>query len=256
MAVLPGPVEFLMGSPVTKEGRSESEPQRRQRIGRTFAVATKPVSLDQFLRFRQEYNLSQPLYAPTRDCPAHAMGWYLAAEYCNWLSDQDGIARDQQCYEPNAQGKYSHGMKLKQGHLSLSGYRLPTEAEWEYACRAGTTTSTYFGESPELLGKYAVYVDNSHNQSWPVGSLKPNDFGLFDMNGNVWCWCEDRAADWDEARKGDSETFSIVNDEDRRSVRGGSFFQPRAELRSALRKRDVPTSQNFVVGFRPARTLR
>src|SRR5438094_7675754 len=94
------------------------------------------------------------------------------------------------CYPPIDQIK--KGMTLPADYLQRSGYRLPTEAEWEYACRAGAVTSRYYGESEELLGKYAWYGSNSAGHTWPVGMLKPNDLGLFDMHGNVYTWCQER----------------------------------------------------------------
>ena len=83
-------------------------------------------------------------------------------------------------------------MKLKPNYLSLTGYRLPTEAEWEYACRAGAVTSWYYGETAELLTHYGWYRTNSPDQTQPVGAKKPNDRGLFDMHGNVFNWCQER----------------------------------------------------------------
>ena len=119
------------------------------------------------------------------------MTWYEAAEYCNWLSEKEGISADQWCYEPNDQGKFAEGMRAKDKYLTLTGYRLPTEAEWEFACRAGTITRFYFGQNDALLANYAWYrAQQQSDRTWPVASLKPNDFGLFDMLGNVWHWCE------------------------------------------------------------------
>ncbi len=112
--------------------------------------------------------------------------WYQAAAYCNWLSKEEGIAEDQWCYEIKGQVT-----KLKENYLSLTGYRLPTEAEMEYATRAGALTSRYYGETEELLPKYAWYQKNSQERTWPVGSLKPNDLGLFDVQGNVFTWCQE-----------------------------------------------------------------
>jgi formylglycine-generating enzyme required for sulfatase activity len=80
---------------------------------------------------------------------------------------------------------------LKAKYLSLHGYRLPTEAEWEYACRAGAVTSRYYGETEELLPRYGWYVKNAGGRSRPVGSKKPNDLGLFDLHGNVYTWCQE-----------------------------------------------------------------
>src|SRR5262249_20867104 len=142
---------------------------------------------------------------------------------------QEGIPPDQWCYEPNTRGPltllasttgllggaggrgallagavllpdrtlsptYFKGLKLKAGYLHRTGYRLPTEAERELACRAGPTTSYSYGESVELVGKYGRYLLNADRHAWPVGGLKPNDLGLFDMHGNVFTWCLDRYA--------------------------------------------------------------
>ena len=102
------------------------------------------------------------------------------------------MPKDQWCYLPNEDGAYDEGMTIPADVLKRTGYRLPTEAEWEYACRAGTITSRYYGLSIDLLGKYAWYQANSQDHAWPCGSLLPNDLGLFDMLGNVYEWCQDR----------------------------------------------------------------
>src|SRR5262249_45059949 len=117
---------------------------------------------------------------------------YEAAAYCNWLSKEEGIPEDQWCYLRNDSEKYEKGMTVRPNYLSLRGYRLPTEAEWEYTCRAGAVTARFYGETDELLPKYAWYAKNSRDR-WlrPVGTLKPNDLGLFDMHGNDYEWCQD-----------------------------------------------------------------
>ncbi len=116
--------------------------------------------------------------------------WYDAAAYCNWLSEQEGIPEEQWVYEPNDQGQYADGMKIKDNAVELSGYRLPTEAEWEFACRAGSSGSYGFGESVPLLERYAQYIVNSSGRSHSVESLLPNTVGLFDMHGNLWEWTQ------------------------------------------------------------------
>jgi formylglycine-generating enzyme required for sulfatase activity len=259
MVVIPGPVEFMMGSPLSEMDRFDNETLHLHPIGGTFAIAAKVVTIEQFLRFRKGHDyLSQR--APTEDCPVHSTSWYDAAAYCNWLSEQEGIGKGQWCYEPNPQGEYSQGMKLKANYLSLIGYRLPTEAEWEYACRAGAMTSRYYGESAELLGKYAVYIGNSGGRSWPVGSLKPNDLGLFDMHGNIFCWCQERSKDYAPDLGGilieHNEDIHDVNRDEGRVMRGGSFSIPAMTIRSAKRYRALPTGRVNDVGFRPARTFR
>jgi formylglycine-generating enzyme required for sulfatase activity len=255
MVVIPGPVEFMMGSPTTETGRYPEELLHRRRIGQTFALAAKPVTVAQFLRFQRDHHYRNQS-APTQDCPVIWVDWYSAAAYCNWLSEQDGIPKEQWCYETNQQSDVT---KLKEQYLSLLGYRLPTEAEWEYACRAEALTSRYYGKSEELLGKYAWYGSNSRARSWPVGSLKPNDLGLFDMHGNVWTWCQEQIKDYpvSQGRSAieDTEDSLIINNRERRAVRGGSHSNDALTERSAFRGGYTPALQSHQVGLRPARTI-
>ena len=179
--VIEGPVEFMMGSPDTEPERFDYETLHRMRINRRFAMATKEVTVEQYQRFRR---LENDWCSPDPNGPMNGPSWYDAAAYCNWLSEREGLDKSQWCYEPNPDGEYDEGMKVVPDFLERSGYRLPTEAEWEYACRAGVVTSRYYGTSVELLGQYAWYVENSRNRAWPCGQVKPNDLGLFDMLGN------------------------------------------------------------------------
>jgi formylglycine-generating enzyme required for sulfatase activity len=264
MVVLPGPVEFLMGSRPREAGGVNLEQLHPRRIGRTFALTTKPVTMEQFQHFfrkvyKEDYHCV-PLYAPTGDCPVHGTMWYQAAEYCNWLSKEEELPETEWCYVPNQKGWYAEGMKMAPDYLSRTGYRLPTEAEWEYACRAGAVTSRYYGESEELLGHYGRCLANSANHSWLVGSRKPNDLGLFDMHGNIWVWCQERVGLYAQSKQGKpieaTEDSLILNDKEPRGVRGGSFLSQAMHMRSATRDGYVPTNRAFHVGFRPARTFR
>jgi formylglycine-generating enzyme required for sulfatase activity len=215
-------------------------------------------------------------------CPATGVTWYEAAAYCNWLSEQEGIAKEQWCYLKNAIGKYEVGMRMAPDYLKRTGYRLPTEAEWEYACRVGAETAFSCGEADDLLGKYAWFIGNSLGKHQPVGRLKPNDLGLFDMHGNALEWTQDvytahvkNALEWAqdvytayvEAEDGkairttdDPELAGRdrldINDRDSRVLRGGSFDDRPVHVRSADRDRVMPSVRYKVVGFRPARTFR
>ncbi|MBI1914152.1 MAG: formylglycine-generating enzyme family protein, partial [Planctomycetes bacterium] len=173
------------------------------------------------------------------------------------LSKEEGIPEDQWCYETDSKAPVP---KLKEKYLSLTGYRLPTEAEWEYACRAGAVTSRSYGESAELLGKYGWYFQNAGERTWPVGRKKPNDLGLFDMHGNVYTWCQEKFKDYLEGEGAkvydDIEDILSINTQEDRLLRGGSFILQASLLRSANRSRYGPAVRVINVGLRPARTFR
>jgi serine/threonine protein kinase/formylglycine-generating enzyme required for sulfatase activity len=252
MVVIPGPVEFVMGSPPTEKGRSGSQSQHKKRIGRTFAVAATPVTKEQFLRFRPAFAHNEFHRYPEPACPIGGVTWYEAAAYCNWLSEKEGIDREQWCYEIKGQAT-----QLKANYLSLGGYRLPTEAEMEYATRAGALTSRYYGETDELLAKYAWYVQNAREKTWPVGTRKPNDLGLFDVQGNVFTWCQESYKTYPQGSKiaEDEEDSLVIVSTVSRVSRGGSFNLPASVVRSAQRLDGAPAYRNINFGFRPARTL-
>jgi len=253
-----------MGSPLTEKGRRRNDEfQHRMRIGRTFALAAAPVTKEQFLRFQPSFSHSEFSRYPLPTCPIGGVTWYQAAAYCNWLSQQEGIPEEQWCYEiPDEPGGITTwrftNMKLKPNYLSLTGYRLPTEAEWEYACRAGAATCRYYGETAELQTHYGWNYDNTPEQTQPVGTKKPNDWGLFDMLGNVVNWCQEMHKPYPAKPGGpidDVEDIPDVISTDNRLLRGGSFLYAAVTVRSADRIRVLPSYWSYTVGFRPARTF-
>jgi eukaryotic-like serine/threonine-protein kinase len=253
MVVIPGPLEFTIGSPASEEFRQEPERQYLKRIGRSFAIAAMPVTKECFLRFRPDDPPYEAHRYPEPTCPIAGVKWYEAAAYCNWLSEREGLPPQEWCYEANPSEKSA---QMKEKYLSRTGYRLPTEAEMEFATRAGAATSRYYGETEELLPKYAWYFKNSGERAWPVGSKKPNDLGLFDMHGNVWCWCLDREYKERESGKlDDNEDKLAILAQDRRIVRGGSFFVQASSVRCAVRSSSVPSNRGLTFGFRVARTI-
>ena len=251
MVIVRGPVEFEMG-----EGAS----QHPERIGHNFAIATKEVTVEQFRRFLKENPRIQvwlknaDIYGSEPSCPIDSVTWYIAAGYCNWLSKQEGLPEDQWCYGPNWIGVYAEGMKLMSSPERRRGYRLPTEAEWECSCRAGTATGYSFGEPWELLEKYGWYRKNSPDRTQPVGSLKPNDFGLFDLHGNFSEWCQDRFKQPGKEEHTDVHNPFIITDRDPRVLRGGSYADLSGTVRSVYRYRSEPSVRAIWFGFRPART--
>jgi len=181
------------------------------------------------------------------------VSWFGAAAYCNWLSKQEGLPREQWCYAPNERGEYDAGMAIPADALKRIGYRLPAEAEWEYACRAGTVTSRYHGLSLGLLHAYAWYAANGNERAWPGGSLRPNDLGCFDMLGNVFEWCQERSENYQPGLITSTHN-DILDIRNPRLLRGGAFVDQPANVRSANRCWDAPSNRDISDGFRLART--
>jgi formylglycine-generating enzyme required for sulfatase activity len=183
--------------------------------------------------------------------------WYAAASFCNWLSEQEGLPKDQWCYLPAANGYFGSGMTIPADVLRRKGYRLPTEAEWEYACRSGTMTSRYYGLSADLLEGYARYLPHSKEHAWACGSLRPNELGLFDMLGNMFEWVQDGNRAYNKGEhQAVIDSISVIAhiDDSPRLVRGGSFANDPAIVRSARRIRNTPSYSIANYGFRLSRT--
>jgi formylglycine-generating enzyme required for sulfatase activity len=247
-----------MGSPLYEANREDGEEAHYRRIPRTFALATKEVTYEQFEAYRNDTE-PNPKYSPEWNGPVVLMKWFQAAQYCNWLSEREGIPPSQWCY-PSDAAKFKEGMEMPADHLQLTGYRLPTEAEWEFACRAGTTTSRFYGSGDELLGRYATYPANSGDTAAVVGLRQPNDFGLFDMYGNAWEWCQDAlmrpykiANPWKVVEDLEDPKRRIGLEP--RVLRGGAFDTRSPSLRSATRYRSRPLDADQMAGLRVARTL-
>jgi formylglycine-generating enzyme required for sulfatase activity len=285
-----------MGSPTTEKDRRNDEEQHQKRIGRTFALSIKSVTLGEYRKFEPRYGIGEiEQWARSADSPVIATNWFQAVAYCNWLSKKEGLPESEWCYEPlhdpkawplltassvgllgspwgrgaflalggvypgRTDARYVMGMRLARNYLQRQGYRLPTEAEMEYATRAGTVTARYYGETDELLPKYAWYFKNSGERTWPVGNLKPNDMGLFDVQGNVFTWCQEGynvypAGKGDEVTDDKEDNIEVIST-DGRVLRGGSFIIQASLVRAAYRNGHAPTVRNSNNGFRLARTL-
>ena len=224
---------FMMGSPEGEEGRRDRETQHKVTIGTAFYMQTTEVTQGQWKAVMgtepwkgqefSKYVKEGPNYAATY------VSWNDAVAYCKKLSDQESKT-----------------------------YRLPTEAEWEYACRAGTQTRWSFGNDEKVLGDYAWCYKNANDNgeafAHQVGLKKPNAFGLYDMHGNVWEWCHDYyAEDYYKQSPEQDPTGPITGSF--RVFRGGSWYDNSRLSRSAFRSRYVAVFRNYDFGFRLVREL-
>jgi formylglycine-generating enzyme required for sulfatase activity len=254
---IPGPVEFTMGLPAEQPHETEWDVQHRRRIDRSFAIAATPVTSEQFRGLLRQRNLIRPLVG-RGEAPA-AVDFYDAVLYCRWLSEKEGVAPDQMCYpglEEIAKCKKEFApLRLPPDFLRRTGYRLPTDAEWEYTCRAGATTLRFFGELPDLLDRYAWYLSNSGDQALPVGQKRPNELGLFDLHGPLWQWCHPSIGFPAAGGLDDNEDRRHIIDSEAVMARGGAFPNPPRGLRAGLRHFFYPRTNLATVGFRLARTL-
>lgn len=260
LVVLPGPHRFLMGSPEDEPERFHYETRHYQRVERSLAVATKEVTTEQYQVFKRDYK-TDARYIKQAGCPAGSISWYDAMSYCNWLSMKAEIPREQWCY-PEV---IKPGMTLPADAFTRTGFRLPTEAEWEFFCRAGTESRRSFGDSEEFLSRHAWTILNSHERAAPAGSLLPNPFGLFDTLGSVWEWCHDgpSGADYYPLYPSGTkdhpapDTFHgvPVNSEDWRIIRGGAFDTGPSMARSAHRDIFRANNGRYFNGLRVVRTL-
>jgi serine/threonine protein kinase/formylglycine-generating enzyme required for sulfatase activity len=277
LAIFRGPVRFIEGSPNNEPDRGPNDVGRRERlIPRSFAVATKMVTnrqYDAFLRANPELHKARD-EGPTKGyenwgplTPVRGLTWYEAAQYCRWLSDRERLPEEEMCFpsikkieECKRAGK---PVPLPPDYLKRTGYRLPTDAEYEYFCRAGAMTSRFYGSSEEMLPSYAWFATNADAKAWPVGQKKPNDFGMFDVLGNGWQWLlglEGQRASWKtqplEDRECFAEEFSPTQERFRHLLASGSYLDKPHYLRCASRVYQLPDFFNPQTGLRVVRTLK
>ena len=208
------PGTFMMGSPQDEAGREKNEVRHKVTLTRAFMIQTTPVTQKQW-KSLMDRNTS---IFQGEDLPVERVTWAEAEAFCEKLSTKEG-----------------------------KHYRLPTEAEWEYACRAGTTTAYYAGNNEAALGEAGWYGANSEEKTHPVGQKKPNAWGLYDMHGNVSQWCQDRHGDYPAGNASDPKGPA---DGSSRILRGGCWAESAKECRCARRSWNGPDIRQPYYGFR------
>jgi formylglycine-generating enzyme required for sulfatase activity len=230
--------QFEMGSPDShQDAQGDEKPRHPVRITRPFYLGMTEVTQAQYRTVTGE-NPSN--FKRSEDLPVEQVSWHDAIAFCNKLSELDGL-----------KPYYRLGTGER---LGGDGYRLPTEAEWEYACRAGNVGQYSIGDDPASLGDHAWLDDNSGGQTHNVGRKRPNAFGLFDMYGNVWEWCGD-GYNPDYYKKSPIDDPAGPSSATGRVRRGGSWGSIPLYVRSADRDWSTPIHRGNFLGFRVARGL-
>jgi len=250
------PGRFLMGSPEDEAGRAENEgPVQDTRITRSFALCRAEVTRGQFEAFMartKTYGLPDiEEWAADAADPVVAPTWIEAMQYATWttamaIGKKLGIVYTFGLQEP-ARSRALLGLPRRVG-----SFRLPTEAEWEYACRSGAATAFGFGSDRSLLNRYGWFADNSGLRTHEAGLLRPGPTGLFNMHAQCWEWCLDWYAPYAEGVAVDPVG---PPDGDRKVVRGGSWNLGARYARTASRDAYIPSNRNTNVSFRLAVTV-
>ncbi len=252
---------FTMGSPSSENCRVDNtlsrETPHQVTLTHSLAVAVTEVTQTAF-NIVMGYNPSAHKDC-TESCPVELVNWHEAAAYCNGLSTLEGFQLCYSCQGTGAEIRCKEVAGLPGGSIvSCLGYRLPTEAEWEYAARSGTKTALHNGELTKCDGTDAVadavgwYRFNSKLTSHPVAKKKASPWGLYDMNGNLWEWVHD----WAQADLGSQSVTNPTGPStgQRRILRGGSWNDIPSQLRSAARHQEDHTKSWPATGFRPVRS--
>jgi formylglycine-generating enzyme required for sulfatase activity len=245
---------FMMGSPRGEPGRVGYETQHEVTLTQNYWMMTTEITQGQFLELMGYTTSNFGACGPT--CPAEYTNWYQFAAYMNAASRREGLG---ECYE--CTGTRDTVECLPSGDYATPyecpGYRFPTEAEWEYAARGGTTTGTYRGEltatdcTDTTLDPIAWFCGNANNTTHPVASKDPNDYGLYDMLGNVYEWCHDS----DDHYPDGSVTDPWGPESGRwRILRGGAYNSSAGWLRAAYRNSYQPDTRGPGYGARASRS--
>ena len=211
---------FMMGSTA---GAEQEQPMHEVTL-QAFLIDQYEVTQANFLKMMGK----DPSHFKGADQPVEQISWADAALYCNARSRKEGL---EPCYDEETGAC----------NFEANGYRLPTEAQWEYACRAGSESAYSFGDNPAQLSSYGWFEGNANGQPQSVGQRKPNDWGLYDMHGNVMEWCNDvYAADYYATSPTKDPQGPPESAKSRFVLRGGAWKRPAADCRSSWRLGEYP----------------
>lgn len=237
---------FKMGSK-TSDTSAELDEQKEHSVTlNTFEISKFEVTVWEWKQFIKANKMKMPIkpsWGWQDNYPINGITWNEAIAYCNWLSTKEKL---QPCYSKKGPNFVCN--------FKANGYRLPTEAEWEFAAKGGTNSKGFRYSGSDKLEDVAWYKANSNGQPHTVGTKLPNELGIYDMSGNVWEWCWDwYNKDFYKLEKGDNPKGPEMGE--RRTVRGGSWDSKSNYVRPANRISTIPSKTHEFYGFRIARTI-
>jgi formylglycine-generating enzyme required for sulfatase activity len=247
------PGDYMIGSAGEVDGLRQDEQRHRVTLTRPFAILDRSVTRGEVEEFGVKSAIDE--FSPTLDCPMVGTNWFEAVLYCRWLTERLGMTEEDQPY-PSPESlsqrdypfypdtEYPRDWPLRPDRF---GARLPTEAEWEVACRSGTLTPFAFGRDAALLRHYGWYIKNSGQRTHAAGEKRPNLRGLSDVHGNVSEWCHDWYDNYQDGTKDPSGPVSGSS----RVNRGGHSVYGELGCRSAHRESTTPTVRGTGMGLRP-----
>jgi len=247
--VLIPPGKFMMGT--ANGGGGNEKPAHEVTLNKPFYLGEGEVTVEQYGRFIDDAAYppgEKPeqwpgAISPMPDCPVNNVNWFDAILFCNWLSAKEGC---KPAYERTGEKMEIDNTvrDVWRCDFASDGYRLPSEAEWEYACRAGSSDMFCFGNDEAELPRYGSFAGNANRRIWPAGTRLANAWGLFDMHGNVWEWCWDWHGEYGAGSVGPVAGSCRV-------LRGGAFDNHASDCRSAFRGEGCqPVFRFGVFGFR------
>jgi formylglycine-generating enzyme required for sulfatase activity len=252
---------YVVGSREDQPHRNKNEIEHLVKLSRPFALLDREITFEELISFDEKFSELMSDYNSESIDAGFSLNWYDSVSYCRWLGTHNGLPESQQCYDEP--GSLDNTMYPRDPivswaprnwplNLQRSGFRLPTESEWEIAAKNGARTAYGFGSDSEMLNRFGWFLENSSRRVHPPKQLLPSIAGLYDMHSNLFEWTHDWFGDYEA--KACTDPMGADTGE-YRVLRGGSWSLGYVDCRSSHRGRFGPSQRDCCDGFRIAISL-